>query len=278
MILDDSIFTFVALFSVVGLYKSLEETKHKLTIYNEIGSAKRHKQKHASKKNGDPVVPAQNGFLVEAPGHHYLPLQDPDHGHRYDGQNIDLHNQTSPKQIAFTEEPRSLSTSAQRPDLPPRNVVEKRLASKSESDIHNSFPFIKPKMENYKIRMGTAMQTTPTDSLHSLHSQGSVFGSQYPKSHVPSTPEEETTKFVEPNGSSPSKSLPSSPRSDQNYSYSQQEARPPSQCSPLSHKGSIHSQFSGDTLHITGNMKSPQQKVKRLKSFSSEEPQKISRV
>lgn len=278
------------------MQKSLEETKHKLTYYNEIGTTKKHKHKQSSKKNGEivfdnSVFTNQNGGLIlpEPPGHHYLPLHESDQGHsghRYDGNDLDILNQTSPKLITPPAEPLSLPIS-QRPDLPPRNV-DKRFVSKSESDIHNSFPFIKPKMENYKIsvtnqpRMGTAIQTTPTDSLHSLHSQGSVFGSQYPKNQAPSTPDEETLPSNAHNcKSSPSKSLPSSPRTpvhDKNLSHSRKEKRSPSHSSPLSHKSSIHSQFSGDTLHITGHMKSPQQKVKRLKSFSSEEPQKISRV
>jgi hypothetical protein len=47
-------------------------------------------------------------------------------------------NQTTPKQIASSH---PFFPVAARPDLPPRNVPDKKEVSKSESDIHNSFPF-----------------------------------------------------------------------------------------------------------------------------------------
>ncbi|CAC5406459.1 GRM5 [Mytilus coruscus] len=272
-----------------GLHKMLEETKARITYYNEIGTPKKQKQKHSGKKNGDigsfdnPVFPNGGLVPVEPPGQHYLPLHESGQvrsAHRYDGNRLDLLNQTTPKQSVSTSNQSLLETT--RPDLPPRNIPEQRIVSKSESDIHNSYPVIKPKMGNYfalsnQPRMGTAMNTTPTDSLHS---QGSVFG--FPRQQVTTTPDEENPENIllqTENHIPPSKSLPSSPRSPyEKHKISQtvQENRTRSQSSPLSHNNSIHSQFSGETLHMTGNL-SPQRR-KRLKSFSSEEPQKISRV
>lgn len=267
----------------------LEETKARITYYNEIGTPKKQKQKHSGKKNGNigsfdnPVFPNGGLVPVEPPGQHYLPLHESGQvrsAHRYDGNRLDLLNQTTPKQSVSTSNQSLLETT--RPDLPPRNIPEQRIVSKSESDIHNSYPVIKPKMGNYfalsnQPRMGTAMNTTPTDSLHS---QGSVFG--FPRHQVTTTPDEENPENIllqTENHIPPSKSLPSSPRSPyEKHKISQtvQENRTRSQSSPLSHNNSIHSQFSGETLHMTGNL-SPQRR-KRLKSFSSEEPQKISRV
>lgn len=269
------------------LKKMLDETKARITYYNEIGTAKR-KQKHANKKNGDigfdnPIFLNGGPALLEPPGQHYFPLQDSDatnrSSHKYDGNSQTtpkdmLNTQTTPKHTFNSQE--TIPDGA-RPDLPPRNALEKKVASKSESDIHSSYPKITQKMGNYfgmsnQPRMGTAIQTTPTDSLHSLTS---VFSH---RNHSTSSPNEATMQHY--NDDRPlSKSQPSSPRSPNEFIMSLRspsEKRIPSHSSPLSHNNSIHSQFSGDTLHMTGNL-SPQRR-KRLKSFSSEEPQKISRV